>query len=100
MVTLKNLIRDAKTDLGWDANNADYTSWWNNVKDYNSLKQIVSKIKAVENKWKKSLDDVLTLDGFKSTMHARILNGSDFHIKALEALVMDTLKKRSETTKK
>ena len=46
------------------------------------------------------MEDVPTLDGFKSTMCARILAESDFHIKALEALVVDTLKKRSETTKK
>src|SRR6266576_2491972 len=100
MVTPKNLIRDAKTDLGWDANDADYTSWRNNVKDYCFQKQIVSKTKAGEDKWQKCLADVPTLDGFKATMRTRILAGNEFHTKALEALVIDTLKKRSETTKK
>ena len=93
MVTTKNLIQNSTTDLGWDAQDADYTTWCNNVKDYCACHQIVSKIKAGETKWVKCLADVPKLEGFKRRVRTRIEAGSEFHSKALEALAVDTLKK-------
>ena len=46
------------------------------------------------------MTDIQSLDGFIPAVRARITAGSAFHLKALEALLVDTLKKRSETTKK
>ena len=46
------------------------------------------------------ITDIQQLPGFKSAMRTRIGAGSEFHLKALEALVIDTLKKKSETSKK
>ena len=40
------------------------------------------------------------MEGFKRQTRKRIQGGSEFHSKALEALIIDTLKKRSETSKK
>ena len=99
MVTAKNLIKNSKADLGWDEQDVEYTTWCNNLKDYYTKNSIVSKTKAGEAKWNKCLRDAPALDGFKSSIWARLAAGSDFHSKALEALVVDTLKTRSETTK-
>ena len=100
MVTAKNLIKNSKADLGWEEQDAEYTLWRNNVKDYCAQNAIISKIKAGEDKWKKCMQDVPALDGFKPAIWARLAAGSDFHAKAVEALVVDTLKKRSEMVKK
>ena len=100
MVTAKNLIQNSKADLGWDPQDADYSTWRNNVKDYCARHQIVSKTRAGEVKWQKCLDDAPGLDGFKPGLRKRLADGSEFHLKALEALIVDTLKKRSETSKK
>ena len=100
MVTAKNLVQNSKTDLGWDTRDADYTTWRNNVKDYCAKNGIVSKTKAGENKWEKCLADAPGLDGFKPQIRKRLAKRSEFHSKALEALIIDTLKKRSETSKK
>ena len=100
MVTAKNLIQNSKTDLGWDNQDAEYTAWRNNVKDYCVQHNILSKTKAGEDKWQQCLTAIQSLDGFKPAVRARISAGSAFHLKALEALLVDTLKKRSETTKK
>lgn len=100
MVTAKNLILNSKTDLGWATQDADYTTWRNNVKDYCAKYGILSKTKAGEDKWQKCLRDIPKLDGFKASIRARLQAGSEFHLKALEALAIDTLKKRSETSKK
>ena len=100
MVTAKNLIRDSKTDLGWDSNDPDYSTWRNNVKDYCIRMNLVSKTKAGDVAWKRSLSEIQSLGGFKPAVRTRIRDGSDFHLKAVEALLIDTLKKRSETTKK
>lgn len=75
MVTAKNLIKNFKTDLGWEVQDAEYTTWRNNVKDYCAQKSIVSKIKAGEDKWKKCLEDVPGLDGFKAGIRARLAAG-------------------------
>ena len=99
MVTAKNLIKNSKTDLGWDEQDVEYTTWRNNVKDYCTKNSIVRETKAGEAKWNKCLKDVPAMDGFKSSIWAGLAAGSEFHAKALEALVVDTLKKRSETTK-
>ena len=100
MITAKNLIRDSKIDLGWDSNNPDYRTWSNNVKDYCIPMNIGSKTKAGDVAWKRSLSEIPSLEVFKPAVRTRILDGSDFHLKGVEALLIDTLKKRSETTKK
>ena len=46
------------------------------------------------------MQDVPRLDGFKSAIRTCLAVGSDFHVKVIEALVVDTLKKRSEMIKK
>ena len=46
------------------------------------------------------MQDVLGLDRFKPAICTHLAAGSDFHAKAVEALVVDTLKKRSEIIKK
>ena len=61
---------------------------------------LVSKTKAGDVAWKRSLSEIQSLGGFKPAVRTRIRDGSDFHLKAVEALLIDTLKKRSETTKK
>ncbi|KAF8414986.1 hypothetical protein EV426DRAFT_709178, partial [Tirmania nivea] len=40
-----------------------------------------------------------TLTGFRPSIKGRLAAGSEFHKKALEALLQDCLKKRSETAK-
>ena len=65
MVAAKNLIKNSKADLGWEEQDAEYILWRNNGKDYCSQNAIVSKIKAGEDKWKKYMQDVTELDGFK-----------------------------------
>ena len=100
MVMAKNLIPNSKTDLGWDAQDADFTTWCNNVKDDCACHQIVSKTKAGESKLVKCLAVVPKLEGFKQRVRTRIVVGSKFHSKVLEALVVVTLKKRSETSEK
>ncbi|KAF8425422.1 hypothetical protein BGX38DRAFT_1279217 [Terfezia claveryi] len=82
MVTLKNLIQNSKTDLGWNTRDADYTSWRNAVKDYYAL--IIA---------------ARSLTGFRSSMRNRLAGGSKSYKKALEALLQDCLKKHSETSK-
>ena len=61
---------------------------------------LVCKTKAGEVAWKRSLSEIQSLGGFKPAVRTRIQDGSDFHLKAGETLLLDTLKKRSETTKK
>ena len=100
MVTAKNLIKNSKADLGWEEQDTEYTLQRNNVKDYCAQKAIVNKIKASEDKWKKCMQDVPVLDGFKPAIRTRLAVGSDLHAKAVEVLVVDTLKKRSKTVKK
>ena len=100
MVTAKNLIRDSKTDLGWDSNDPDYSTWHNNVKDYCMRMNLVSKTKAGDVAWKRSLSEIQSLGWFKLAVRTRIRDGSNFHLKAMEALLIDISKKRSETTKK
>ncbi|RPB22971.1 hypothetical protein L211DRAFT_850005 [Terfezia boudieri ATCC MYA-4762] len=78
MIMPKNLIQNSKADLGWDTRDADYTS--------------------------QAEKDALViaargLTGFRLTIRDRLASGSDFHKKALEALLQDCLKKRSETAK-
>ena len=82
------------------AYDVEYTTYRNNVIDYCTTNSIVSKTKVGEAKWNKCLKDVPALDGFKSSIRARLSAGSDFHGKALQALVVDTLKKISGTMKK
>ncbi|KAF8435240.1 hypothetical protein BGX38DRAFT_1145693 [Terfezia claveryi] len=76
MVTPKNLIQNSKTDLGWDTRDADYISWHNAVKEYCAQHSIQ-----------------------RTSMRNRLAGGSESHQKALEALLQDCLKKRSETSK-
>jgi hypothetical protein len=42
MVTTKNLIKNSKADLRWDARDAVYMSWRNAVKDYCTQNEIKS----------------------------------------------------------
>ena len=99
MVTAKDLIANSKTDLRWEVKDADYTSWRNNVKDYCASKLILGKTKAGEKKWNQCLVDIPRLNGFKPAIWHQLATSSEFHSKALKALVVDILKKRSETVR-
>ena len=99
MVTAKNLIANSKTDLGWEAKDTNYTSWHNNVKDYCASKLILGKTTAGEEKLNQCLVDIPKLNGFKSAIRLRLATGSKLHLKALEALIVNILKKRSKTAK-
>ena len=46
------------------------------------------------------MQNVPALDEFKPAIQVCLAVGSDFHVKAVEVRVVDTLKKRSETFKK
>ena len=100
MVTAINLIRDSKTDLGWDSNDPDYSTWRNNGKDYCIRMNLVSMTKGGDVAWTRSLSEIQSLGGLKPVVRTRIRDGSDFHLKAVEVLLIDILKIRSETTKK
>ena len=93
MVTAKNLIQNSKADLGWDTQDADYSTWHNNLKDYCAKQDIVSKTKAGDAKWQKCLVAASGLEGFKPQIRKIIQGGSEIYSKALEALIIDTLKK-------
>ncbi|KAF8415576.1 hypothetical protein BGX38DRAFT_1281247 [Terfezia claveryi] len=80
MVTPKNLIQNAKTDLGWDTRDADYTSWRNAVKDYCAQQSIRSWASASHNE-----KDALLW--FRTPQ------------KGTGSTTQDCLKKRSETAK-
>ncbi|RPB23550.1 hypothetical protein L211DRAFT_849818 [Terfezia boudieri ATCC MYA-4762] len=99
MVTPKNLIQNSKADLGWDTRDADYTSWHNAVKEY-CARHSIRTWGAASQAEKDAL--VITARGlteFRPTIRDRLASGSDFHNKALEALLQDCLKKCSETAK-
>ena len=59
----------------------------------------MGKTKAGEKKWNQCLADVPKLNGFKPAIRRQLATGSEFHSKALEALVINILKKQSETAK-
>ncbi|KAF8432633.1 hypothetical protein BGX38DRAFT_1276575 [Terfezia claveryi] len=99
MVTPKNLIQNSKTDLGWDTRDADYTSWRNAVKDYCAQHSIRSWASASQNEKDALIIAARSLTGFRTSMRNRLAGGSESHQKALEALLQDCLKKRSETSK-
>ncbi|KAF8431493.1 hypothetical protein BGX38DRAFT_1146611 [Terfezia claveryi] len=99
MVTPKNLIQNSKTDLGWDTRDADYTSWRNAVKDYCAQHSIRSWASASQNEKDALIIAARSLTGFRSSMRNQLASGSESHKKALEALLQDCLKKRSETSK-
>ena len=58
MVTAINLIRDSKTDLGWDSNDPDYSTWRNNGKDYCIHMNLVSMTKGGDVAWTRSLSEI------------------------------------------
>ncbi|KAF8415920.1 hypothetical protein EV426DRAFT_706044 [Tirmania nivea] len=99
MVTAKHLIKNSKADLGWDTRDADYTAWQNAVKDYCAQYLIRTWSGASEAQRDALVIAVRTLTGFQPSMRGRLAAGSEFHKKALEALLQDCLKKRSETAK-
>ncbi|KAF8447123.1 hypothetical protein BGX38DRAFT_1270597 [Terfezia claveryi] len=99
MVTPKNLIQNSKTDLGWDTRDADYTSWRNAVKDYCAQHSIRSWASASQNEKDALIIAARSLTGFRTSIRNRLAGGSESHKKALEALLQDCLKKRSETSK-
>ncbi|KAF8455730.1 hypothetical protein BGX38DRAFT_1267015 [Terfezia claveryi] len=73
MVTPKNLIQNSKTDLGWAS--------------------------ASQNEKDALIIAARSLTGFRTSMRNRLASGSESYQKALEALLQDCLKKRSETSK-
>ncbi|KAF8432911.1 hypothetical protein BGX38DRAFT_1146253 [Terfezia claveryi] len=99
MVTPKNLIQNSKTDLGWDTRDADYTSWRNAVKDYCAQHSSQSWASASQNEKDALIIAARSLTRFRSSMRNRLAGGSESHKKALEALLQDCLKKRSEASK-
>ncbi|KAF8441127.1 hypothetical protein BGX38DRAFT_1272835 [Terfezia claveryi] len=99
MVTPKNLIQNLKTNLRWDTRDADYILWHNAVKDYCAQHSIRSWASASQNEKDALIIAACSLTGFRSFMRNRLAGGSESHKKALEALLQDCLKKRSETSK-
>lgn len=99
MVTPKNLIQNSKADLGWDTRDADYTSWRNAVKEYCARHSIRTWGAASQAEKDALVVAARGLTGFRPTIRDRLASGSEFHKKALEALLQDCLKKRSETAK-
>jgi len=99
MVTAKNLIKNSKADLGLDTRDADYTSWRNAVKDYCAQHEIKSWNGASDPQKAALVEAARSFTGFRPAIRARLASGSDFHKKALEALLQDWMKKRSETGK-
>lgn len=99
MPSAKDLIKNAKADLGWEARDPEYTAWRLAVKEYCTAQAIVSKSRAGDAKWGQLLADAPNMTGFKPTFRQRIIAGSDHHVEALEALLSDVLKKTSETKK-
>jgi len=99
MVTAKNLIQNPKGDLGWDARDADYTSWRNAVKDYCAQHEIKSWSGVSDAQKQALVEAAQGFTGFRPAMRACLASGSDFHKKALESLLQDCMKKRSETAK-
>ncbi|KAF8448514.1 hypothetical protein BGX38DRAFT_573894 [Terfezia claveryi] len=99
MVTPKNLIRNSKADLGWDTRDADYTSWRNAVKDYCAQHSIRSWGAASQAEKDALVVAARGLTGFRQSIRDRLASGSEFHKKALEALLQDCLKKRSDIAK-
>ncbi|KAF8415844.1 hypothetical protein EV426DRAFT_710009 [Tirmania nivea] len=86
MITAKHLIKNSKADLGWDTRDADYTAW-RNASGASEAQRDALVIAA------------RTLTGFRPSIRGRLVAGSEFYKKALEALLQDCLKKRSETAK-
>jgi len=99
MVTAKNLIKNYKADLGWDTQDADYTSWRNAVKDYCAQNNIRSWSGASEGERQALIAAAPGLTRFRPSIRARIASGSEFYRKAIEALLQDCMKKKSETAK-
>ena len=99
MVTAKNLVSNSKADLGWDTRDADYTTWRNEVKDYCAQHEMKSWGGASDGQKAALVVAARGFTGFKPAMRARLASGSDFHKRALEALLQDCMKKRSETAK-
>jgi len=87
MVTAKNLIKNSKADLGWDARDADYTSCRNAVKDYCAQHEIKSWSGASDAQKQALVEAAPGFTGFRPAMRARLASGSEFHKKALESLL-------------
>jgi len=99
MVTAKNLIKNSKADLSWDTRDADYTSWRNAVKDYCAQQNIRSWSGTSDAERAALIAAAPNLTVFRPTIRARLASGSEFHKTALQALLHDCLKKKSETAK-
>jgi len=99
MVTAKNLIKNSKADLGWDARDADYTSWRNAGKDYCAQHEIKSWSGASDAQKQALVEAAWGFTGFRPAIRARLASGSEFHKKALESLWQDCMKNRSESAK-
>jgi len=99
MVMAKNLIKNSKADLGWDTQDADYTFWRNVVKDYCAQQNIRSWSGASDAERTTLIAAAPNLTGFRPAIRARLASGSEFYKTALQALLQDCLKKKSETAK-
>jgi len=99
MVTAKHLIKNSKADLGWDTQDADFTSWCNAVKDYCVQHEVKSWRGASDAQKQALVEAAWCFIGFRPAMRARLPWGSELHKKALESLLHDCMKKGSETAK-
>ena len=99
MVTAKNLIKNSQADLGWDNKHADYTSCRNRIKEYCAEHAIRSWGGAREAEKNALIAAASRMTGFWPAIRARLASGSEFHRKALEALLQHGLKKKSGTGK-
>jgi len=79
MVTLKNLVKNSKADLGWDTRDADYTTWRNAVKDYCARHEIKSWSGASNGEKVALVEAARGFTGFKPAIRACLASGSEFH---------------------
>jgi len=100
MVTPKTLVKNSKADLGWDTRDANYTTWRNAVKDYYAQHEFKSWSGTSDGEKAALVEAARGFTRFKAAIRALLASGSDFLKKALEALLQDCMKKRSETAKK
>jgi len=73
------LIKNSKADLGWDAQDADSTSWRSAVKDYCTQQEIKSWSGASDAQKQALVEAARGFTGFRPAMRACLASGSEFH---------------------
>jgi len=99
MLTVKNYIKKWKAHLGWDTQDADYTLWRNAVKDYCAHYKIKIWSGTSDTQRAGLVKATRSLTSFRPSIRACLAWGSNFHVKALAALLQDCMKRGSEAAK-